>query len=126
MLRVPPEGHAVRNLVDVQQVLTLTPDSVETLPTVPEARATSRAFFRDRKTPALSRQYGDVSEIFNILVRANDGRVILVGFGPRGSFKLRWNFGRVEGVPSYLKVPAEITAAAHLIVETTHPNDVID
>lgn len=98
MLRVPPEGHPIRALVDVKVVEALTPDSVAELPTVPQAREIARKHFKCHKAHTMARQFGDVNVIHNVLGRSEDGRVILIGFGPRGSFKLRWNFGRIETV----------------------------
>lgn len=121
MLRIPPEGHAVRSLIDVKVVEALTPESVAELPAVPEARVIAREYFRVVATP-LARQFGGASTIHNVLTRSDDGRVILVGFGPRGSFRVRWNFGRVENVPSFLKMPPKITAAATAIVEAAVKN----
>lgn len=97
MLRLPPEGHPVRTLLDTAEIVALTSQSALTLPTIPQARKIARERLKDAPT-VKAPQYSNALKVCNLLVVAEDGRVALVGFGARGSYKVRWYFG-------YPKVP---------------------
>lgn len=86
MIRLPPEGHPVRDVVDIAYILALTPQSALTLPIIPKARAMARDAFKD--LPLGTRMY-------NLLAIGADDRVLLLGFGPHGGYRVRWNFGRI-------------------------------
>lgn len=113
-LKFPSNGHPVLDIVTRGQIEALTPDTVYDLPTIADARkeAQRRA---DEGALVSAKQFG-VAAAYNALIRTTDGRVTLVAVWPNGSSKVRWNFGYVEADK----------CLPHLIVETTHPSDVIE
>lgn len=113
MLKIPPEGHPVRALIDVDAVAALTVDDIALLPTVPEARALARQAWVNQPC-VRGPQYG---EIRYVLVRSEHGRVMLIGCNSRGGYKVRWTFRRADSVPDYLEVPEVYTRLATILID---------
>lgn len=85
-LILPPQTHAARELIDLGLLASL--GEVENrmkLPTLREAKASAaRTFAGDRAIRQV-----------NMLVLRADGKLELIGFGPRGGRKTLWKFGQL-------------------------------
>lgn len=114
-LKFPPDGHPVLAIVTREDIEALTPDTLGDLPTIADARKEARRQYQAGEL-ANAPQLG-VATTYNAVIRTTDGCVVLAAVWPNGSLKVRWNFGRVEGAPAFLKVPPEITETATTIVE---------
>lgn len=89
-LKLPPDGHAIRALLTIVQrstVESMTLAEFTNLPSLPDARVLARSLF----VHLLKRE-----ELCHLLVATTDGCVKLFTFGPRGGYKMRWNFGRYQ------------------------------
>lgn len=85
-LKLPAKNSPVRELFDVAHLAEVAAPAVRhKLPTLGEARRQSRGIFANPKLAPKSVTY--------IVLRAN-GDLHLVTFGPRGGFRVRWNFGQ--------------------------------
>lgn len=87
-LKIPVQGSAVRELIDMQQLAELTTESVRQLPTLQQARAQAHEIFARARV-----QGGSVVSVNFVVLRA-DGLLQLVCIGPKGGYRVRWNFGR--------------------------------
>lgn len=97
-LKLPPEGHPVRALI-VREDVPTTDTAYRLLPTIDEARRDARERFKaDRRRPGFSCT-GPSFLLIHTLVRHEDGRVLLMSFGPKGGYKTRWNLGRWSSEP---------------------------
>ena len=85
-LILPPQTHAARELIDMEQIASL--GDVQNrmkLPTLQQAKArAARAFASDRTIRRV-----------NMLVLRADGTLELIGFGPRGGRQTLWEFGQL-------------------------------
>lgn len=112
MLKMPPPGHDVRKLMPERELMALSPSTVMSLPTLTEAREDARRTFKiDRaRNPGAARVL-----LVNRIVRHEDGRILLMSFGPKGGYRTRWNFGR-------LSPPAKITGRGVSLVAVDDPH----
>lgn len=84
MLRLPPRDSAIRECFDTAHLAELcAPENRLKLPTFREAKVNAREFFLKNK---------GVKQVNTITLRA-DGELWLIQIGPRGGWKVLWNFG---------------------------------
>jgi hypothetical protein len=108
MLRLPPNNHPVRDLLDTDDIVALTTSAVNNLPSIPEARVIAKERLAKRKPtePGMrAPQLGAAVPVVNMLAIDRDGRVLLVGFNAKNGFKIRWSFGRLDVIPERVKNP---------------------
>jgi hypothetical protein len=91
-LKMPKDGHPVRELIDCAEVVGMSETAYKLLPSVTEARADARAYFKAQPPDVL---------YTHMLVRHEDGQVLLMSFGRKGGYKTRWNFGRHSSVKTH-------------------------
>ncbi len=91
-LKAPPANNQLSEVLaywngmlsPLSYVEAFTSGHVIALPTIPEARRLAAENFR-----TIVPLY-----LVHYIVRASDSRVMLVSFGPKGAYRVRWNFGR--------------------------------
>lgn len=91
-LKMPKDGHPVRELIDCAEVVGMSSTAYKLLPSITEARKEARAWFKAQPLDVL---------YTHLLVRHEDGRVLLMSFGRKGGYVTRWNFGRHSSVPNH-------------------------
>jgi hypothetical protein len=86
MLRLPPQDSAIRECFDTAHLAELcAPENRLKLPTFREALSNAKAFFLENKS---------VRNVNSVTLRA-DGELWLIQVGPRGGWKVLWNFGQL-------------------------------
>jgi hypothetical protein len=86
MFRLPTAGHSARNLIGDLSTLaeTLNPVNAVKLPAVWQARRSAEDYFATEKA---------ARRICFVILRADTCERWLISFGPRGGWRMEWNFG---------------------------------
>jgi hypothetical protein len=86
MLRLPPQDSKVRECFDLSHLAEMcAPENRLKLPTFRQALTNAKSFFGQNK---------GVKVVNSVTLRAN-GELWLIQVGPRGGWKVLWNFGQL-------------------------------
>lgn len=86
MLRLPPQDSTIRECFDMAHLAEIVaPENRLKLQTFREALSNAKSFFAQNK---------GVKVVNSVTLRAN-GELWLIQVGPRGGWKVLWNFGQL-------------------------------